>query len=217
MKSQRENVLSDVDEDNFDRAFRFIRPSGSFHQCAILRMLTKPAAVIQGGSDVGRRLSEDELQQALDFCGKLFHPTIPEEHHATEKLLAGGLKGQVIGDPDIKAANLRLMDFNAPIVDPQTIENIVREQIGSGIGNAASDFQSNAKSSNSAAGSGCGESTLRMVLEKVNAWRVIHSENLNGVHNFEDEPLGQSETSEGWVAKLEKGRLGLAHADRLMC
>ena len=31
MKSQGENVLSDVDEDNFDRAFKFFRPSETFH------------------------------------------------------------------------------------------------------------------------------------------------------------------------------------------
>ena len=29
-------------------------------------------AAIQGGSDMGRRVSEDELQQALDSCGKPF-------------------------------------------------------------------------------------------------------------------------------------------------
>lgn len=31
MKAQGENVLSNVDEDNFDRAFKFFRPSEVFH------------------------------------------------------------------------------------------------------------------------------------------------------------------------------------------
>ena len=31
MKSQGDNVLSDIDEDNFDRAFRFLRPGATFH------------------------------------------------------------------------------------------------------------------------------------------------------------------------------------------
>ena len=30
MKAQGENVLSDVDEDNFDRAFKFLRPGETF-------------------------------------------------------------------------------------------------------------------------------------------------------------------------------------------
>jgi len=217
VKSQRENVLSDVDEDTFDRAFKFIRPSGSFNRCTVLQTLTGPAVVIQGGSDVGHRLSEDELQQALDFCGKLFAPTSPDEHRATERLLAERLKGQAVDNPNPKSANPRLLDLNAPVIDPQTIESIVREQIGSDTDNTASDFQSNARNSNSAAGPGRGGSNMKTVLEKVNAWRVIHSENGNGVHNFEGEPLGQSETGEGWVARLEKGKLGLAYTDRLTC
>ena len=30
IKSQRDNVLSDIGEDNFDRAFKFFRPSKTF-------------------------------------------------------------------------------------------------------------------------------------------------------------------------------------------
>ncbi|KAF9783765.1 FAD/NAD(P)-binding domain-containing protein [Thelephora terrestris] len=180
MRSQGDSILSDVGEDNFDRAFRFFRP------------------VIQGGSDIGHRLSEDELQQALDFCGKLFAPTSPEEHHAAEKLLAGRFEGKVTDDPT--TANLRLLDVRAPIVDPRIIENIVP------------DFQSNAKEP--VAGSGYRGPDMKRILEKVNARRVIHSEHGNGVCNFEDEPLGHSGTGGGWIARLEKGKLGLARVDR---
>ena len=31
IRSQKEYVLSDIDEDNFDRAFKFFRPGATFH------------------------------------------------------------------------------------------------------------------------------------------------------------------------------------------
>jgi len=171
---------------------------------------------------MGHRLSEDELQQALDFCGKLFAPTSPGEHRAAETLLAERLEGQVLGNTDPETTSLRFLDVRAPIIDPQVIETLVRGQLGSTTrsascaGDAAPDFQSNARSS-STADSGWGECDVKTILEKVNARRVIHSEHGNGVHNFEDEPLGQSSTGVGWVARLEKGRLGLVHGDTSAC
>ncbi|KAF5320184.1 hypothetical protein D9611_010302 [Ephemerocybe angulata] len=62
IRSQSVDVLSDVDEDNFDRAFDIIRP------------------VIQGTSDVGKKVTEDELQRALTFCQDVWAPTDPEMH-----------------------------------------------------------------------------------------------------------------------------------------
>ncbi|KAG2159096.1 uncharacterized protein EDB93DRAFT_1118059 [Suillus bovinus] len=53
------DILNDIDEDNYDRAFAAIRP------------------VIQGASEMGSQLSEKELQSALEFCGKCFNPTSP--------------------------------------------------------------------------------------------------------------------------------------------
>jgi len=163
---------------------------------------------------VGRRLSEDELQQTLDFCSKLFAPTSPEEHRATERFLVERTKGQAGGNSDPEAVDLRFMDVHAPLIDPQIIEAATREQptprSASDAGNAAPDLQSNARNATTDAGS---EVDVKTVLEKVNARRMIHSEQGNGVHNFEDEPLGQSDAGGGWVAKLEKGRLGLIHAD----
>ncbi|KAI0702161.1 hypothetical protein C8Q76DRAFT_802448 [Earliella scabrosa] len=52
--------VADAGETNFDAAFAF------------------PRAVIQGGADMGTRLSEDEVQSALEFGVHLFNPTIPE-------------------------------------------------------------------------------------------------------------------------------------------
>jgi flavine halogenase len=64
ISSQSAPVLSDIDENDFDRAFDTIRP------------------IIQGASDMGTRLSSRELDNALAFCGKLFAPTTPEMHVA---------------------------------------------------------------------------------------------------------------------------------------
>ncbi|KAF8907986.1 hypothetical protein CPB85DRAFT_1376443 [Mucidula mucida] len=70
IRAQSSDILLDVDEDNFDRAFSFLRP------------------VIQGAGDMGARLSESELQNSLDFCVNLFNPTTPEHH---ERLLREGM------------------------------------------------------------------------------------------------------------------------------
>ncbi|EIN06722.1 FAD/NAD(P)-binding domain-containing protein [Punctularia strigosozonata HHB-11173 SS5] len=82
IRSQSSAVLSDIDEDNFDRAFNTIRP------------------IIQGASDIGARLCPEELDNALDFCGKLFAPTTPEMHQAASRRVP-----------------LEMMDVNAPVRD----------------------------------------------------------------------------------------------------
>ncbi|KAH7883168.1 hypothetical protein F5I97DRAFT_1939012 [Phlebopus sp. FC_14] len=82
------NVLSDVDEDGYERAFSHFRP------------------VIQGAAEVGARLSEGEIQSALDFCSKFFSPTSPE-------LRASALE---YGLPK------KLLDVSAPLMDSETIE-----------------------------------------------------------------------------------------------
>jgi hypothetical protein len=163
---------------------------------------------------MGRRLSEDELQQTLDFCGKLFAPTSPEEHHAAEKLLAGEPEGKVADNPDLGTANLSFLDVRAPIINPRIIEEAVRERLMSASvtgGKVVPDFQSNAK--NPLTDLRYEELDMRRILEKVNARRLIHSEHGNGVSNFEDEPLGGSGASGGFVARLERGKLGLTRVD----
>jgi len=170
--------------------------------------------VIQGGSDMGRRLSEDELQQALDFCGKLFAPTGPDEYRATERHLAERFKGGVTDNASPEITNLRFLDVQTPVIDPRIIETVVREYLpsvqrpASNVGDTTVDFQSNARIP--ATDSGCKELDMKTVLEKVNARRVLQSD---GVHNFEKEPLCRSGTSSGWVARLEKGKLGLVMSE----
>jgi len=60
IRNQSIDVMSDINEDNFDRAFDMIRP------------------VIQGTADVGKTLTDDELDKTMDFCRYLFAPTDPE-------------------------------------------------------------------------------------------------------------------------------------------
>ncbi|KAJ8508875.1 hypothetical protein ONZ45_g8898 [Pleurotus djamor] len=78
IRAQDISILSDIDEDNYDRAFAYLRP------------------VIQGASEMGARLSEYELQRSLDFCVQLFNPTTPEQHaRLTEE---GGELGKKLTD-----------------------------------------------------------------------------------------------------------------------
>ncbi|KAG1823475.1 putative halogenase, partial [Suillus subaureus] len=99
IRNQYMPVMSDVDEDNFDRAFDLIRP------------------VIQGTADVGKALTEDELQKTMDFCRHLFAPTDPEMHSAV-KARQGGLTspdGPVMTECEVDRL-LRDADEEAKIV-----------------------------------------------------------------------------------------------------
>ncbi|KAE9409345.1 putative halogenase [Gymnopus androsaceus JB14] len=152
MRAQSSEVLSDVDEDNFDRAFTFLRP------------------VIQGASDMGSRLSESELQRSLDFCVNLFNPTSPEEHQESSRR-AHGCDEASGGSKDIGGRILR-------------------------VGCCARDAGSSDSDS---------DSMPKMVLDKINARRLVHSEYV--INNLEAEELG------GYVVRLEKGRLGLVKVE----
>ncbi|KAG1886509.1 putative halogenase [Suillus subluteus] len=106
IRNQAIPVMSDVDEDNFDRAFDLIRP------------------VIQGTADVGKALTEDELQKTMDFCRHLFAPTDPEMHSAVKARLDPSLTSpdapvmtesdidRLLGDAD-EEAKLVLSEINA--------------------------------------------------------------------------------------------------------
>ncbi|KAF7562620.1 hypothetical protein G7046_g1523 [Stylonectria norvegica] len=65
IRNQEEPVLSDINEDDFDRAFAFFRP------------------IIQGTADVGnKKLSQEELKKTLDFCTNAFEPVKTDEDRA---------------------------------------------------------------------------------------------------------------------------------------
>lgn len=125
---------------------------------------------------MGTRLSETELQKSLDFCVNLFNPTSPEEH---EQLLRSGGIGK------------ELLDVTGPLVNPVMFEASLH--VGTrGISNAADDCKT-----------GDPDRLLvnKMILDKINARRVVHPEYV--INNLESEPL------EGFVMRLERGRLGL--------
>ncbi|ETW76184.1 putative halogenase [Heterobasidion irregulare TC 32-1] len=73
VRAQNVPVLQDVDERNFDRAFTSLRP------------------IFQGAGEVGKELTEDEVQSALEFCANLFAPADPEMHADVAKRLDRGL------------------------------------------------------------------------------------------------------------------------------
>ncbi|KAF7342752.1 hypothetical protein MSAN_01990400 [Mycena sanguinolenta] len=60
--AQEAAVLSDIDEDNFDRAFDFIRP------------------IIQGTADTNQRITHESLVGAMDLVAHALGPTTPEVH-----------------------------------------------------------------------------------------------------------------------------------------
>ncbi|KAF8973166.1 hypothetical protein BDZ97DRAFT_1900957 [Flammula alnicola] len=162
IRSQSNDILSDIDEDNYDRAFSFLRP------------------VIQGASDMGARLSETELQKSLDFCVNLFNPTTPEQHERISRR------------NDVAR---QLLDIAAPVVDPSVLEDTLN--VGHAFyGDSAED---------PANSSDCEKAIeTRMVLNKINARRVVHPE--YAINNLELEPL------DGYVVKLARGRLGLTRS-----
>lgn len=163
---------------------------------------------------MGTRLSEHELQKSLDFCVNLFNPTSPEQHVRVAK---SGLSHD-------------FLDATAPVMDPTILELAL--QMGEiSLGGAPGSVR------NSSAGlptisdsdSGCEIEDLqflpppivkrpdrrpkrsdsdaekmaetKMVLKKINARRIVHSEFT--MNNLESEDLN------GFVVRLEKGRLGL--------
>ena len=90
VRAQNVPVLQDVDERNFDRAFTSLRPSKQGCLCSESRWLI-PRSVFQGAGEVGKELTEDEVQSALEFCANLFAPADPEMHADVAKRLDRGL------------------------------------------------------------------------------------------------------------------------------
>ncbi|KZP19599.1 FAD/NAD(P)-binding domain-containing protein [Athelia psychrophila] len=193
--AQKTDVLCDIDEDNYDRAMRCLRP------------------VLQGASDMGARLSENELQKSLDFCVKLFDPTCPEQH---ERVAQSGVPKE-------------LMDIHAPIMNPKVLEDALKQQqsmpckpeglatildedmgqlsIGGGGANPqrlapppiARTPDRRMKRSDS-------DAERTMVVNKINARKVMHSE--YSLNNLEVEEVN------GLVVRLQRGNLGLMKAKK---
>ncbi|KAJ7354148.1 putative halogenase [Mycena albidolilacea] len=88
INAQTAPVLSDIDEDNFDRAFDFLRP------------------VIQGSADIDKTVTEDILQRTMDFCEHAMAPTTSEMHADVASRMGHSLlaaDGPVIGIEEVAA------------------------------------------------------------------------------------------------------------------
>lgn len=149
---------------------------------------------------MGARLSETELQKSLDFCVQLFNPTSPEQHE------------EVANNKNI---GKELMDVNAPLMDPATLAFALKRRTdGKGEESKEQGVQPKGVSANLASANlvvnddgstqddpVSSDSETEMVLNKVNARRVVQAE--FAIHVVESEAL------DGYVARLERGHLGL--------
>ncbi|KAG2369306.1 hypothetical protein BDR07DRAFT_1389269 [Suillus spraguei] len=136
IRSTKLDILNDIDEDNYDRAF---------------------AAFDQGASEMGSRLSAEELQNALEFCGKCFNPTSPNSLSAASKAI---LPKEVF-------------DASAPLMNPQAIQSIVSKTFN----------HTSPKSDEELSGA---EEELKLALDQINGRRVMHPEhNVNNMETEE--------------------------------
>jgi len=158
IRSQSENVLSDVGENNFDKAFDFLRP------------------VIQGSADFGPRLAEDEVQNALDFVADIFAPVNSDIENALYKHLQSqsGNPYLTVTTEDSNAsktsAATALLDPTAPPMAQKDVQEIAKKISSAGeIGS----------------GENVAEET-GVVLGRINSRRIIHRE-YSGLHSLEEE------------------------------
>ena len=106
------------------------------------------ALVIQGASDMGTRLSERELQQALDYCSTFVQPTSPE---ARVHVVRCGLPNDVF-------------DVSMAPVDPKETKDML-DTTASVLGTPSDDTSTQV-------------GHVRMAVEQANARRVVHQEYL---------------------------------------
>lgn len=91
IRKSDEPILSDWDEDGFDRAFAFFRP------------------IIQGTADVSGKLTQDELSKTIDFCLNAFQHHDSDQRdamikklqaHENEAKMQGNVQAKAELDPD---------------------------------------------------------------------------------------------------------------------
>ncbi|KAL8734599.1 MAG: hypothetical protein Q9181_003151 [Wetmoreana brouardii] len=102
IRKQEQPILSDWDEDGFEKAFSFFRP------------------IIQGTADVGGKLNQEELSNTVDFCLNAFEHHDAGKHEALLKKLESstvqtGVEAAVT--PDDAAKETRIQEKAE--VDPE--------------------------------------------------------------------------------------------------
>ena len=117
MQHQKEPVLSDFNEDNFDRAFSFFKPSEFYY-------LTKQCdsgtssnfySVIQGTADATNKLTQAEFSKTIDFLTKAL---APDKRNPGRSIV-----GYSASD-GTEAANARLMDEEISSEDQEALQAI---------------------------------------------------------------------------------------------
>ncbi|KAI4141556.1 MAG: hypothetical protein LQ341_003495 [Variospora aurantia] len=106
-------VLSDFDEDGFDRAFAFFRP------------------IIQGASDIQGKLSQAEVCKTVDFCFQAFRPADEAEK---QKVLAKLEKVSVADDAEAgmapkPAQTAQMLEANLTEEETQILNTIRARQM----------------------------------------------------------------------------------------
>ncbi|KAH8087882.1 FAD/NAD(P)-binding domain-containing protein [Cristinia sonorae] len=210
IRSQTTKVLADVEDENFDKAFVFLRP------------------VIQGSAEMGAKITEDEVQRTLDFCINLFNPTTPAQHESVREELSllqhqtpapAANDTPIKGEESFEPPNPSWIDVRAPIISPSNITRMLRTRLRSLSLSGASPCTSSPPPSpssatfptpsvllNRVAEEGhqvVEDGEMKMVLEKVNARRVIHADHMEGLNSLEQEDVV------GFVVRLVRGELGL--------
>ncbi|KAL8906365.1 MAG: hypothetical protein Q9207_002077 [Kuettlingeria erythrocarpa] len=127
-----EAVLSDFDEDGFDRAFAFFRP------------------IIQGTSDIGNgKLSQEEVCKTVDFCFQAFKPVDEaEKQKVLKKLESVGVEqdekanGDAAGKPKQTAKMLEanLNEDETRILNTIRARQMMKSEDTMNIDNLAADI-----------------------------------------------------------------------------
>ena len=159
----------------------YIMPKETFRKLIACFVL-----VIQGNADLGPRLSESEVQNALDFCASLFSPFNQGVANDLRKHLEGLDDDQFLAHGVEKSA---LMDVTAPLLPSKEVKNIARDPSFLPALESCSPEEA--------------EAEVQRILERINARRLIHREH-SGLHSLEEESIGA-----GYRIRLECGQLGL--------
>jgi hypothetical protein len=177
---------------------------------------------------MGTRLSETELQKSLDFCVNLFSPTSPEQH---ERVANSGLSKYFLDvnapvmDPDrlegaLDVADLEQVDGSGYDDGRLAIDHQAKVSGENGNGRVGLSRIANDAEDDEGKPAKLPPATksydrrmmrsdsdaqklaeTKMVVNKINARRVVHPE--YAINNLESEDLN------GFAVRLEKGKLGL--------
>jgi hypothetical protein len=125
IREKEEPVLNDWNEDGFDRAFAFFRPSKRSPSLSPTCSFVNEYLVIQGTADVKGELSQSEISKTVDFCMRAFQPVSPDEREGVHKKVeALSLNESTISEAETQANQAALEAALTP--DELSILNAIR-------------------------------------------------------------------------------------------